>query len=138
MTTPLFAFKSRFEIFACAAIAAAGTANCAYGEQEGQSVRLPSEVTAAAISQAQDTLPGSRTLQDQIEQAKSRSGDIQGTIRRKVAALSPQIAGKTADQIRHAFSDNDAVANAEGRACPDTPSRPPADGAGMCRPGAEE
>jgi len=95
-------------------------------------------VTADAIKQAQDKLTGGKSLQDQINQAKTRSDDIQVAMRARAALLSARATGKTAEQMRQNFAGNADVAKAERLPRQDSPRNPPADGADQCQPGAEE
>jgi small-conductance mechanosensitive channel len=126
---------NKIVLLVCAVIVAAGTPNLAHGAQEGHPVRSQTEVTADAISQAQNKLTASKSLLDQINQAKTRSLDIQADIRATAALLSARTADKTAEQMRQSFAGNVDVANAERRPCADPPPSQPTDGPGLCQPG---
>ncbi len=126
---------NKIVLLVCAALVAAAAPNFAHGAQEDRPVRSQSEVTADAISEAQDRLVGSRTLKDQIDQARGRSDQIQVAIRNKAATLVAKTRGKAAEQMRQSFAGNVDVANAERRPCADPPPSPSADGPGLCQPG---
>ena len=130
------AFK--IAMIGCAAAAAAFGATCGFGQEEHQPSRTQTEVTAEAIKQAQEKLTGGKSLQDQMDQAKARTDDVQAAMRTKAALLSARTTGKTAEQMRQSFSGNAQVANAERKPCQDPQAAPPADGAGLCQPGAQE